>query len=326
MIGKTNSLRVVKEVDFGVYLDGGKLGEILLPIRYVPSGCKPDDIIEVFLYHDSEDRVIATTETPYAKVNECAYLKCIATNKAGAFLDWGLMKDLLVPFNQQKPPMEVGKSYIVYLYADDQSSRITATSKLDRFLFQDSDDDFKVGEEVSLLNSNVTDLGHKVIINNTHWGLLHTQEVSRPLKRGERLAGFIKNIREDGKIDVCMHLNTREKLDDTAEIILKALQKNSGFLPLTDKSSPDAIFNKLAISKGLFKKSIGTLYKKKFIRLEADGIHLNADLPSLDEKAAPESIAKAMTKMTPKPSVKPIKKESSSHNIPKDVWGRGKNG
>jgi len=317
MIGKINSLKVVKEVDFGIYLDGGKLGEILLPIRYVPSGCKPDDIIDVFLYHDSEDRVIATTETPYAKVNECGYLKCIATNKAGAFLDWGLMKDLLVPFNQQKPPMEVGKSYIVYLYADDQSGRITATSKLDRFLFQDSDDDFKVGEEVSLLNANVTDLGHKVIINHTHWGLLHTQEVSRPIKRGERLTGFIKNVREDGKIDVCMHLNTREKLDDTAEIILKALQENSGFLPLTDKSSPDAIFSKLGLSKGLYKKSIGALYKKKFIRLEADGIYLHADVPSLEKK----TVSEPMTKSIPKP----VNQASSSRNIPKNVWGRGKN-
>ena len=316
MIGHLNTLNIVKEVDFGLYLDGGKLGEILLPIRYVPQGSKIGENIEVFLYHDSEDRVIATTETPYAMIGECAYLKCIATNKAGAFLDWGLMKDLLVPFNQQKPPMEAGKSYIVYLYADDQSGRITATSKMDRFLFQDSDDDFKVGEEVSLLNANVTDLGHKVIINNTHWGLLHSQEVSRPLKRGERLAGFIKNIRDDGKIDVCMHLNTREKLDDTAEIILKALQKNSGFLPLTDKSSPDAIFNKLGISKGLYKKSIGTLYKKKFIRMEANGIHLNANVPSLEGKTISKPIQKAISK--------PIKKESSSHNIPKDVWSRGK--
>jgi len=303
MIGHINTLTIVKEVDFGLYLDGGKLGEILLPIRYVPQGCKIGDSIDVFLYHDSEDRVIATTETPYAMVGECAYLKCIATNNAGAFLNWGLMKDLLVPFNQQKPSMEEGKSYIVHLYVDDQSGRIAASAKLDRFLFQDSDEDFKIGEEVSLLNANKTDLGHKVIINHSHWGLLHEQRMSRPLRRGERFQGFIKNIRDDGKIDVTMHLNTREKLDDTAESILKELKINSNFLPLTDKSTPEDIFSYLSISKGLFKKSIGTLYKKKFIRLESDGIHLNDGISIPEEK--------------PKQ-----RKKASPRSIPKDVWGK----
>ncbi len=303
MIGHINTLTIIKEVDFGLYLDGDKLGEILLPTRYVPQGCKIGDDIEVFLYHDSEDRIIATTETPYAMVDECAYLKCIATNKAGAFLNWGLMKDLLVPFNQQKPPMEEGKSYIVHLYVDDQSGRIAASAKLDRFLFQDSDEDFKIGEEVSLLNANKTDLGHKVIINHTHWGLLHEQRVSRPLRRGERFQGFIKNIRDDGKIDVAMHLNTREKLDDTAELILKELKLNTNFLPLTDKNSPEDIFSYLSISKGLFKKAIGTLYKKKFIRLESDGIHLNEAIAMPEEKSKHS-------------------KKASPRSIPKDVWGK----
>ncbi len=307
MIGQLNTLKILKEVDFGLYLDGGKLGEILLPIRYVPQGSKIGDNIEVFLYHDSEDRVIATTETPYAMVGECAYLKCIATNNAGAFLNWGLMKDLLVPFNQQKPPMEVGKSYIVCLYQDDQSGRIAATAKVDRFLFQDSDEEFKIGEEVSLLNANKTELGYKVIINHTHWGLLHEQRTSRPLRRGERFQGFIKHIRDDGKIDIAMHLNTREKLDDTAEDILKELKINANFLPLTDKSSPEDIFDILSISKGLFKKSIGTLYKKKFIRLESDGIYLNADI--------------SMPKPQEKEPVKRMQK-TAARSIPKDVWGK----
>jgi len=307
MIGQRNILKVIKEVDFGLYLDGGKLGEILLPTRYMPANCNIGDDVDVFLYHDSEDRVIATTETPYAMVNECAYLKCIATNQAGAFLNWGLMKDLLVPFNQQKPPMEEGKSYVVHLYLDDQSSRVAASAKLDRFLFQDSDDDFKIGQEVSLLNANKTDLGYKVIINHTHWGLLHEQRVSRPLRRGERFQGFIKNIRDDGKIDVAMHLNTREKLDDTAEGILKELKLNANFLPLTDKSSPEEIFSYLSMSKGLFKKAIGTLYKKKFIRLESDGIYLNEGVPSSEEQ---ESKATKHAKKT------------SPRSIPKDVWGK----
>ncbi|MBL4759928.1 MAG: GntR family transcriptional regulator [Mariprofundaceae bacterium] len=307
MIGHINTLTVIKEVDFGLYLDGDKLGEILLPIRYVPQDCKVGDNIDVFLYHDSEDRIIATTETPYAMVGECAYLKCIATNKAGAFLNWGLMKDLLVPFNQQKPPMEEGKSYVVCLYVDDQSGRIAASAKLDRFLFQDSDEDFKIGEEVALLNANKTDLGHKVIINHSHWGLLHEQRLSRPIRRGERFTGYIKNIRNDGKIDVSMHLNTREKLDDTAEDILKELRVNANFLALTDKSSPEDIFEQLSISKGLFKKSIGTLYKKKFIRLESDGIYLNADIP--------------MPKTQEKEPVKRMQK-TAARSIPKDVWGQ----
>lgn len=307
MIGQRNILKVIKEVDFGLYLDGGKLGEILLPTRYVPANCNIGDDVDVFLYHDSEDRVIATTETPYAMVNECAYLKCIATNQAGAFLNWGLMKDLLVPFNQQKPPMEEGKSYVVHLYLDDQSSRVAASAKLDRFLFQDSDDDFKIGQEVSLLNANKTDLGYKVIINHTHWGLLHEQRVSRPLRRGERFQGFIKNIRDDGKIDVAMHLNTREKLDDTAEGILKELKLNANFLPLTDKSSPEEIFSYLSMSKGLFKKAIGTLYKKKFIRLESDGIYLNEGVPCSEEQES------KTTKHA---------KKTSPRSIPKDVWGK----
>jgi len=307
MIGQINTLKIIKEVDFGLYLDGNKLGEILLPLRYVPKDYDIGGDIDVFLYHDSEDRIIATTETPYAMVGECAYLKCIATNKAGAFLNWGLMKDLLVPFNQQKPPMEEGKSYVVYLYIDDQSGRIAATAKLDRFLFQDSDEDFRAGEEVSLLNANKTELGYKVIINHSHWGLLHTQRASRPLKRGERFKGFIKLIRDDGKIDVCMHLNTHEKLDDTAELILQKLQQEHNFLPLTDKSSPDAIFSTLKISKGLFKKSIGTLYRKKFIRLESDGIYLNSD--------------QTISTVEKKDST-PAKQTKVARHIPKNVWGK----
>jgi len=275
MIGKMNTLTVLKEVDFGVYLDAGVLGEVLLPIRYVPEGCKAGQNVDVFLYHDSEDRVIATTETPYAKVGEFAYLKCVATNSAGAFLNWGLMKDLLVPFNQQKPPMEEGKSYVVYLYIDDQSGRIAASAKLDRFLFQDCDEDFEAGQQVELLNANKTELGYKVIINHSHWGLLHQHDASRALKRGERCTGFIKNIREDGKIDVCLHTDIREKLDTTAQVILKSLRKHGGFMPYHDKSSPEDILRVFSMSKGLFKKGIGSLFKAKIIRIEGDGIHLN---------------------------------------------------
>lgn len=276
MIGHINTLTILKEVSFGVYLDAGVLGEVLLPTRYLPPHCKVGDAIDVFLYHDSEDRLIATTETPYAQVNTCAYLKCIATNRAGAFLDWGLSKDLLVPFNQQKPPMEEGKSYVVRLFLDEQSQRITASAKLDRFLFQDSDEDFQVGEEVSLLNANKTDLGYKVIINHTHWGLLHEHEASRSIKRGACFTGYIKHIRDDGKIDVSLHQGIRDKLDQHAIHILDILRQSDGFLPLHDKSNPEAIQQALGMSKGLFKKSIGKLYKEKRIQIQSDGIHLQS--------------------------------------------------
>ncbi len=276
MIGHINTLTILKEVSFGVYLDAKDLGEVLLPTRYLPENCKVGDAIDVFLYHDSEDRIIATTETPYAQANECAYLKCIATNRAGAFLNWGLCKDLLVPFNQQKPPMEEGKSYTVHLFVDEQSQRITASAKLDRFLFQDSDEDFEVGEQVELLNANKTDLGYKVIINHTHWGLLHEQEASRYIKRGERFTGYIKHIRDDGKIDVSLHQGIRDKLDRHAVHILDTLRQAEGFLPCHDKSSPEEIQRIFGMSKGLFKKSIGKLYKEHRIHIKSDGIHLQS--------------------------------------------------
>jgi len=273
-IGRLNTLNVVKELDFGIYLDGGELGEILMPTRYVPVPCNIGDALEVFIYRDSEDRLIATSEKPYAMVGEFALLKVVDVTPMGAFMDWGLPKDLLVPFPEQKPRMETGKLYIVRIYIDDDSQRIVASSRLDDFLHSESDDEFSLNESVSLLIANKSELGYQVIIENTHWGLLHHSEVPRPLRRGQRLNGFIKNIREDHRIDLCLHLKPSEKTDDIAQIILRELSKNDGFIPVSDKSSPDDIQDRFHISKKMFKKAIGALYKQHIIRIEADGIYM----------------------------------------------------
>lgn len=280
--GKLNKLKVVKEVEFGLYLDGGRQGEILLPVRYVPKGCVPGDEIEVFIYRDSEDRIIATTEKPYIMVGEFACLKVVSTNTIGAFLDWGLPKDLLVPFAEQKPRMETGKRYVVRAYIDDTSDRIVASARLDDFLYDDSEGDFEAGEEVVLFVANKSDLGYKIIINNSHWGLLHYHEVVRPLKRGEQLKGFIKQIREDGKIDLTLHKRGRDKTDDAADIVLKVLRREGGFITVSDKSPPDVITAQFGLSKAMYKKAIGMLYKRRIIALADEGIRLIEKAPRSD--------------------------------------------
>jgi len=274
-IGKTNTLRIIKEVDFGIYLDGGKtFGEILLPIRYVPKNVQVDDDIEVFIYFDSEDRVIATTETPYAQVGEFAFLEVVDVNNTGAFMNWGLTKDLLLPYDEQTHRPEVGKSYVVYILQDGTTGRPIASMKIRDFLDDESLNEFKVGQEVSLMSANKTDLGYQMIINNTHVGLLHQHEAIRNIKHGEKLQGFIQNIREDRKIDVCLHLKPSEKTGEITDLILYKLKANGGFLALHDKSDPKDIQKTFGISKGMFKKALGALYKQKKIKLEAGGIRL----------------------------------------------------
>ena len=230
-IGKTNHLRVVKEVDFGVYLDGGEQwGEILLPLRYVTKQAQIDDTIEVFIYFDSENRIIATTDTPYAQVGQFAFQEVIDVNNTGAFLDWGLMKDLLLPYDEQTHRPEVGKSYVVYILQDGTTGRPIASMKIRDFLDDETLDEFKVGQEVELMSANKTDLGYQMIINNTHVGLLHQHEAIRSIKHGEKLQGFIQNIRDDRKIDVCLHLKPSEKTGEITDLILYKLKTNSGFL------------------------------------------------------------------------------------------------
>ncbi len=272
-IGKTNKLKINREVDFGVYLDGENYGEILMPKKYLAENYKIDDFVEVFVYLDSEDRIIATTEKPYAMVGDFALLKVVAVSSFGAFLDWGLIKDLLVPFNQQKQEMEEGKSYIVYVYFDEKSERIAASSKLDKFLDKQPVN-FQEGQEVNLLICNQTDIGYKAIINNTHWGVLYKNEVFQTLKTGQKIKGYIKKIREDNKIDLNLYKQGYEKVDDSLNKILDILKKHDGFIAVTDKSSPEIIYKMFGISKKTYKKIIGALYKKRLISIEKAGIKL----------------------------------------------------
>jgi len=272
-IGKTNSLRIVKKVPFGLYLDGGESGEILMPLRYIPQDCNVDDTIDAYIYNDSEDRLIATTEIPLAQVGDFACLKVLSVNQYGAFLDWGLSKDLLVPFREQKMTMEEGKKYIVYVYLDLESKRIAATSKIEKH-FNKEKPDYTEGQEVTLLIWTQTDIGYKAIIDNKFQGILYANEVFQNLERGQKLTGYIKKIRDDGKIDLTLSKSELEKIDDLTQQILTLLKENNGFLAVGDKSSAEHIYELFKESKKSFKKSIGILYKQRIITIEDEGIRL----------------------------------------------------
>jgi len=272
-IGKINSLKVLRIVSIGCYLDGGEQGEILLPRRYVPDGTKVDDDINVFIYFDSEDRIIATTETPKILMGEFAMLKVVTVTSVGAFLEWGLPKDLFVPFREQKQKMEVGKSYIVALYLDHETNRLAASAKVDKFL-DNTPPNYTVGQEVDLLIYVQSELRYNAIINNAHWGVLYKNEVFRHLDRGKRIKGYIKRVREDDKIDLALQRPGYENIDGVTKGILDRLEKNNGFLSLTDSSEPEKIYQLLGISKKVFKKAIGSLYKSKMIIIEDNGIRL----------------------------------------------------
>ncbi len=272
-IGKLNKLRIVKEVGFGLYLDGESMGEILLPTRYVPETFEIDEILEVFIYKDSEDRIIATTEFPYVMAGEFALLKTVSVDRFGAFMDWGLMKDLLVPFSEQQVRMEQGKKYIIRVFLDEVTQRIVATARIEKFLDK-SPVLYSEGEEVNILIANQTELGYKVIINNCHSGIIYENEIFQEIERGQKLKAFIKKIREDNKIDVCLNKPGYEKIDQLTDRIIMKLMQSKGFLPLNDKSSSDEINFVFNESKKTFKKAIGALYKKKRIIIEEKGIRL----------------------------------------------------
>ncbi|MEA3500080.1 MAG: S1-like domain-containing RNA-binding protein, partial [Candidatus Marinimicrobia bacterium] len=256
-----------------VYLDGLDLGEILLPSRYVPKDCAVGDMIDVFIYFDSEDRIIATTEKPYAEVDEFVFLEVVANESVGTFLDWGLQKDLLVPFSEQRFKMKVGKSYLVYVYVDKITNRIVATTKTNKHLKNESMD-LKVGQEVELLITGKTDLGYNAIVDNKYGGLIFSDEVFQKLQPGQRINGFVKNIREDNKIDLSLTKLGFDKVVDLSDRILDEIKKQGGFLPINDKSSPKVIHKLFDESKKTFKKAIGTLYRKKLITIENNGIKL----------------------------------------------------
>ncbi len=272
-IGKTYKLKAVKKLDFGVYLDAEDLYEVLLPKRYVPRDLEMGDEIEVFLYLDSEDRPVATTEIPKVQLGEFAYLPVVDVNNTGAFLDWGLTKDLFVPFGEQHRPMEMGRSYIVYVYLDKVKGRLTASSKIDKFLDDERPHDFTPQQAVKLLIANSTDLGYKAIIDNSHWGVLYSNEVHQRLSFGQSIDGFIKRVRDDGKIDLSLQ-GGKETRDKYEKIILGYLKQQGGFAQVHDKSDPKVIADLFGMSKKAFKKAIGGLYKQKIINIEKDGINL----------------------------------------------------
>ncbi|MCF6197000.1 MAG: S1-like domain-containing RNA-binding protein [Emcibacter sp.] len=275
-IGKTHTLKVTKHVDFGVYLEGDDLEEILLPERYLPADEDVWDIgqfLSVFIYLDSEDRPIATTETPLAEVGDCACLTVVGKSEFGAFLDWGLMKDLLVPFKEQRVPMEVGRSYVVYLYLD-VTGRIAASSLLSRHLSEINDGTFSTGQEVDLMIGSRSDLGYKAVINGSHLGLIHNNEIVRPIAIGDKFKGYIGDAREDGRLNITLQKPSLEMRGELADIILAYLKDNGGQCRLTDKSPPDDIYATFHVSKSNYKKALGKLYKARTIKLEDGQITL----------------------------------------------------
>ncbi len=272
-IGKSYELEVVRVVDFGVYLDADNLGEVLLPRQHSPRVLSVGDVVKVFLYLDSEDRPVATTQKPKVRVDEFAYLRVVANTDVGSFLDWGLDKDLLVPFAEQHRPMEVGQSYLVYVYRDAMDGRIAASSKVDKFLDDDRPHNYKPGQAVDLIIANSTDLGYKAIINHNHWGVLYRNEVFERLSFGQYKKGYIKRVRPDGKIDLSLQ-GGQETRDKYAGIIETYLRKHNGFAPVHDKSDPELISELFGMSKKAFKKAIGALYKQRIITIESDGIRL----------------------------------------------------
>ncbi|MDE6172778.1 MAG: GntR family transcriptional regulator [Bacteroides sp.] len=272
-LGKFNLLKVVKEVDFGVYLDGDEDGEILLPKRYVPEECRPGDELNVFIYLDGDERLVATTLTPLVQVGEFACLEVAWVNEYGAFLNWGLMKDLFVPFREQKMKMQVGKRYVIHAHLDDESYRIVASAKVDRYLSKESAS-YQTGDEVDVLIWQKTDLGFKAIIENKYSGLLYDSEIFQSLHTGDRVKAFIKQVREDGKIDLVLQKPGLAKVSDFSKTLFQYIEEHGGRISLNDKSPAEEIYSAFGVSKKTFKKAVGDLYKKQLVTLEEDGIRI----------------------------------------------------
>lgn len=271
--GRFNRLKVITAFDDGVLLDGGELGELFMPRSYSSAEYATGDMVDVFLFYDSEGRLLATTKRPFAMVGDFALLKVVSITPVGAFLDWGLKKDLLVPFGEQKEKMAEGRSYIVYVYRDEKTNRIAASSKINRFLDR-TPASLTEGQEVELLICSQTELGYKAIINNCCWGVLYRNEIFQPLRKGQKLPGFIKKVRDDGKIDLCLQKPGHEKVADLSDRIIEALKAAGGFISITDKSPAELIYRMFGVSKKTCKKAIGGLYKKRLIAIEGDGIRL----------------------------------------------------
>jgi hypothetical protein len=274
VIGQRNKLSIEREAPPGLYLRGGELGEILLPRRYIPPDVKPGDRLDVFIYLDSEDRLVATTETPHATVGEFAYLEVVSVNqRAGAFLDWGLPKDLLLPFREQNGPVRVGQKVMVAIYLDPKTQRIAASARLHRYLSRDTPS-YAEGQHVSIIVTDETPLGYSAIINNAHRGLLRRDQMSDRLAVGQKLKAFVRAVRPGGKIDLSLDASGYRRVASLQEQILQALSTNAGRLAFDDDTSPELIRRNFGVSKKAFKQALGALYKHRRIRFLHPGIEL----------------------------------------------------
>jgi predicted RNA-binding protein (virulence factor B family) len=274
-IGRRNTLKIIREAPPGLYLDGGELGEILLPGKFIPPNLKAKDLLNVFIYLDSEDRLVATTETPLAEVGEFAALKVVSVNRnVGAFLDWGLSKDLLLPFREQTKPPRIGQKTVVFILLDETSNRIVASARLNRHLSHNAPE-YQPGQPVNLLIVNQTPLGYTAIIENSHRGLLYSDRTTAPLQVGQRLKGYVRNIREGGKIDLSLDPpGAYKQVPSLTGQILEALEKNGGKINFDDSTSPEQIRATFSVSKNTFKRALAALYKKRRIRFTNPGIEL----------------------------------------------------
>lgn len=271
-LGRSNALTVIKEVDFGLYLDfNGE--EILIPIKFVPEGTKPEDVIDVFVYRDSEDRLIATSQKPFGELDDFVSLVVKESTRHGAFLDWGLEKDLFVPFREQARRMEAGEHHVVRICLDPMTDRLIGVSKLNTFFSQDTSD-LEEGTKVELLVYGRSDLGYNTVVDNKYSGLIYASNVVGHLNVGSKMTGFIEKVRVDGKLDIRIKEIGVNAIDGDMELVLSRLKENEGFLPVNDKSDPEEISVRLGLSKKAFKKAIGGLYKNKIITIKEEGIRI----------------------------------------------------
>ena len=275
-IGKYNTLSILRETSVGLYLGDTSGEDVLLPHKYCPDHYNLFDEIEVFVYRDHEERKVATNITPKIFLHEFAFLQVTAVTDVGAFLDWGMEKELMVPFREQRQKMEKGRWYVVYLDIDEKTDRLFASNKLDKYLKNETLT-VEEGNLVSLIVMQKTDLGYNVIVNNVHKGLVYENEIFKKINIGDRLTGYVKQIREENKLDISLQpIGYEKSIDEHTEFIIKTLKEKKGYLPLTDKSAAEEIYSQLGMSKKAFKKAIGALYKQRKIELHSDGIHFNA--------------------------------------------------
>ncbi|MDA3839176.1 MAG: S1-like domain-containing RNA-binding protein [Candidatus Delongbacteria bacterium] len=272
-IGKINKLEAIRSSEVGMYLDGGLLGEILLPNSYLSDDIKVGSEVEVFIYHDHKQRLTATTQKPKGVVDEYVFLKAVSVSSIGAFMDMGLQKDLYVPFTEQNEDFKEGNSYLIYILIDKMNDKIIGTSKVNKYL-ESEPKGFKIGDEVEILVCNQTDIGYNVIINDYCWGLVHSSDIKESLRTNDRMKAYVKNIKDEFKIDISFQGSSVKKVYELTDVILDKIKENGGTLAITDKSSPEDIFAMFKVSKKVYKKSIGALYKHRLIELDGDVIKI----------------------------------------------------